>query len=125
MNIALEQTREVVRGKERRNYGDAFVRGNNGMAFDGMIRMHFTTRTDDYMQSCTFPPMPDERARHPYLVWSVEAKRKPVIMSASRRSGARRRNTVPTRLSEEPGIGKLDCDSDEARSQYSLGSSTS
>ncbi|KAF7845720.1 hypothetical protein BT93_L0993 [Corymbia citriodora subsp. variegata] len=30
MNIALEQTRELVDGKVRRNYGDAFVRGNNG-----------------------------------------------------------------------------------------------
>jgi len=32
MNIALEQTKEYVDGKMRRNYGDAFVRGNNGMA---------------------------------------------------------------------------------------------
>jgi U6 snRNA-associated Sm-like protein LSm6 len=31
MNIALEQTNEIVDGKARRNYGDAFVRGNNGM----------------------------------------------------------------------------------------------
>ncbi|THX14396.1 hypothetical protein D6D13_03097 [Aureobasidium pullulans] len=31
MNIALEQTKEIVDGKMRRNYGDAFVRGNNGM----------------------------------------------------------------------------------------------
>jgi len=31
MNIALEQTNEIVDGKVRRNYGDAFVRGNNGM----------------------------------------------------------------------------------------------
>jgi len=30
MNIALEQTKEYVDGKMRRNYGDAFVRGNNG-----------------------------------------------------------------------------------------------
>jgi hypothetical protein len=30
MNIALEQTNEIVDGKVRRNYGDAFVRGNNG-----------------------------------------------------------------------------------------------
>lgn len=30
MNIALEQTKEFVDGKLRRNYGDAFVRGNNG-----------------------------------------------------------------------------------------------
>ena len=30
MNIALEQTKEVVEGQVRRNYGDAFVRGNNG-----------------------------------------------------------------------------------------------
>lgn len=31
MNIALEQTKEVVEGQVRRNYGDAFVRGNNVM----------------------------------------------------------------------------------------------
>lgn len=31
MNIALEQTREIVNGKTRREYGDAFIRGNNGM----------------------------------------------------------------------------------------------
>ena len=30
MNIALEQTREYVDGKHRRDYDDAFVRGNNG-----------------------------------------------------------------------------------------------
>ncbi|KZZ93487.1 U6 snRNA-associated Sm-like protein LSm6 [Ascosphaera apis ARSEF 7405] len=30
MNIALEKTQEYVDGKFRRNYGDAFVRGNNG-----------------------------------------------------------------------------------------------
>ncbi|KAJ6136025.1 hypothetical protein N7512_001185 [Penicillium capsulatum] len=32
MNIALEKTEEFVNGKLRRNYGDAFVRGNNGMS---------------------------------------------------------------------------------------------
>ncbi|CAK1368005.1 U6 snRNA-associated Sm-like protein LSm6 [Cercospora beticola] len=31
MNIALEDTKEFVDGKLRRNYGDAFVRGNNVM----------------------------------------------------------------------------------------------
>ncbi|EMF10274.1 LSM domain-containing protein [Sphaerulina musiva SO2202] len=31
MNIALEDTKEFVEGKMRRNYGDAFVRGNNVM----------------------------------------------------------------------------------------------
>ncbi|KAK5002961.1 U4/U6-U5 snRNP complex subunit lsm6 [Cryomyces antarcticus] len=29
MNIALEQTKEYVNGKMRKDYGDAFVRGNN------------------------------------------------------------------------------------------------
>ncbi|KAJ5774651.1 hypothetical protein N7457_009547 [Penicillium paradoxum] len=29
MNIALEKTEEFVNGKLRRNYGDAFIRGNN------------------------------------------------------------------------------------------------
>lgn len=31
MNIALEKTEEFVNSKLRRSYGDAFVRGNNGM----------------------------------------------------------------------------------------------
>lgn len=30
MNIALEKTQEFVNGVKRREYGDAFVRGNNG-----------------------------------------------------------------------------------------------
>lgn len=30
MNIALEKTAEWVNGTKRREYGDAFVRGNNG-----------------------------------------------------------------------------------------------
>lgn len=30
MNIALEKTVEYVNGARRREYGDAFVRGNNG-----------------------------------------------------------------------------------------------
>lgn len=33
MNIALEKTEEYVNGQLRRSYGDAFVRGNNGMLF--------------------------------------------------------------------------------------------
>jgi U6 snRNA-associated Sm-like protein LSm6 len=33
MNIALEKCQEFVNGKLRRTYGDAFVRGNNGMIF--------------------------------------------------------------------------------------------
>lgn len=32
MNIALEKTEEYVSGAKRRSYGDAFVRGNNGMS---------------------------------------------------------------------------------------------
>ena len=31
MNIALEKCQEFVNGELRRNYGDAFVRGNNGI----------------------------------------------------------------------------------------------
>lgn len=30
MNIALEKTVEYVNGSKRREYGDTFVRGNNG-----------------------------------------------------------------------------------------------
>lgn len=31
MNIALEQTEEWVNGQLKNKYGDAFIRGNNGM----------------------------------------------------------------------------------------------
>ncbi|PWZ00978.1 hypothetical protein BCV70DRAFT_199342 [Testicularia cyperi] len=31
MNIALEQTKEYVDGVHKNSYGDAFIRGNNGM----------------------------------------------------------------------------------------------
>lgn len=34
MNIALEKTEEYVNGKLRQNYGDAFVRGNNGLSIN-------------------------------------------------------------------------------------------
>lgn len=33
MNIALERCKEVSDGKVTRNWGDAFVRGNNGTLF--------------------------------------------------------------------------------------------
>jgi U6 snRNA-associated Sm-like protein LSm6 len=31
MNIALENTEEYVNGVKRNSYGDAFLRGNNGL----------------------------------------------------------------------------------------------
>jgi len=31
MNIALEQTEEYVNGQLKNKYGDAFIRGNNGI----------------------------------------------------------------------------------------------
>ena len=31
MNIALEQTEEWVNGQLKNKYGDAFIRGNNGI----------------------------------------------------------------------------------------------
>lgn len=36
MNIALEKTQEFVNGSKRREYGDAFVRGNNGERARGL-----------------------------------------------------------------------------------------
>lgn len=41
MNIALEDTKEFVEGKMRRNYGDAFVRGNNGVFFFSFVFFWF------------------------------------------------------------------------------------
>jgi U6 snRNA-associated Sm-like protein LSm6 len=31
MNIAMEQTEEYVNGQLKAKYGDAFIRGNNGV----------------------------------------------------------------------------------------------
>lgn len=36
MNIALEKSKEYVNGDLRQSYGDAFVRGNNGL-FDNAL----------------------------------------------------------------------------------------
>nr|XP_038953847.1 U6 snRNA-associated Sm-like protein LSm6 isoform X1 [Rattus norvegicus]XP_038953848.1 U6 snRNA-associated Sm-like protein LSm6 isoform X1 [Rattus norvegicus] len=33
MNIALEQTEEYVNGQLKNKYGDAFIRGNNGLEY--------------------------------------------------------------------------------------------
>jgi U6 snRNA-associated Sm-like protein LSm6 len=45
MNIALEKTAEYVNGAKRRDYGDAFVRGNNGEydEFPGDMTGHWLT----------------------------------------------------------------------------------
>ena len=43
MNIALEKTEEFVNGKLRRSYGDAFVRGNNGLSLDSTLMCHMLT----------------------------------------------------------------------------------
>lgn len=40
MNIALEKTEEYINGRLRKSYGDAFVRGNNGIySFCGVSSM--------------------------------------------------------------------------------------
>jgi small nuclear ribonucleoprotein (snRNP)-like protein len=33
MNIALEKTQEYINGIYKRDYGDAFIRGNNGNVY--------------------------------------------------------------------------------------------
>jgi len=40
MNIALEKTEEYVDGAKRRTYGDAFVRGNNGVWAHSRMATH-------------------------------------------------------------------------------------
>lgn len=47
MNIALEKTEEYVNGQLRRSYGDAFVRGNNGMSFRTHHGVNFAELTED------------------------------------------------------------------------------
>lgn len=43
MNIALEKTEEYVNGQLRRSYGDAFVRGNNGIRPDMELSAYAST----------------------------------------------------------------------------------
>ncbi len=44
MNIALEKTEEFVDGVLKRTYGDAFVRGNNGLLLQVAIDInHYST----------------------------------------------------------------------------------
>ncbi|EXJ96067.1 small nuclear ribonucleoprotein [Capronia coronata CBS 617.96] len=40
MNIALEKCTEYVNGQLRRNYGDAFVRGNNGKRLRSSVSLY-------------------------------------------------------------------------------------
>jgi U6 snRNA-associated Sm-like protein LSm6 len=40
MNIALEQTEEYVNGQLKQKYGDAFIRGNNGLICDLLPAVH-------------------------------------------------------------------------------------
>ena len=61
MNIALEDAKEYVDGKLRRNYGDAFVRGNNGeVSLSISLRSSAPSSklervlTNSSAQSCTF-----------------------------------------------------------------------
>ena len=42
MNIALEKTEEIVDGKLRRKYGDAFIRGNNGGLFSSSRSLNYS-----------------------------------------------------------------------------------
>jgi len=42
MNLAMEKCAEYVNGQLRRNYGDAFVRGNNG---EHIREAYFLSRT--------------------------------------------------------------------------------
>lgn len=53
MNIALEGTREFVDGKMRRSYGDAFVRGNNGMFnFCDAVSLSLSMGLELYFRFC-------------------------------------------------------------------------
>lgn len=49
MNIALEETTEWSDGAQKAFYGDAFVRGNNGMSFTtSVLHLPFMHRTGPY-----------------------------------------------------------------------------
>lgn len=46
MNIALEETQEVVEGVQRGKYGDTFIRGNNGEAKPSCLRPKSSSLTE-------------------------------------------------------------------------------
>ena len=63
MNIALEKTEEYVSGQLRRNYGDAFVRGNNG-TFSTTASRRKDLQTLIPVQSCTSHQTHNSVIRH-------------------------------------------------------------
>jgi small nuclear ribonucleoprotein (snRNP)-like protein len=45
MNIALEHTEEYVNGVKKNEYGDAFIRGNNGQSIIHVLGSRRPTQT--------------------------------------------------------------------------------
>ena len=85
MNIALEQTKEIVDGKMRRNYGDAFVRGNNGM----LDLEHGTVNdANDLSQSCTSQPTHETEVHSEQLQRHCFAAYKPAVADLPQRGNA-------------------------------------
>ena len=69
MNIALERCTEYADGRPTRKWGDAFIRGNNGLS----IRLWLYSVMLSGLQSHTSPPMrPNEMvAWWKDLAWSL------------------------------------------------------
>lgn len=53
MNIALEKTEEYVDGVKRRTYGDAFVRGNNGL-FSSFVCLVLVGSSSDFNKTVMY-----------------------------------------------------------------------
>lgn len=58
MNIAMEQTEEHVNGVVTNRYGDAFIRGNNGL----------------YPTCLTLPPIPRAHLTYPQCYISLQGR---------------------------------------------------
>lgn len=72
MNIALEKTEEYVNGKLRRNYGDAFVRGNNGSSITFFLPILRLARwlSDQHLQYSTSLPAKSKNTLFDVIDWA-------------------------------------------------------
>ena len=65
MNLAMEKTKEFASGSLRREYGDCFIRGNNGVHFVQVLA-EFADHIFSHVYLCLVSLFFDEESRIPF-----------------------------------------------------------